>query len=161
MDIFEYAMKMERDGEKFYRDLASRVGDKGLESVLNVLADEEVDHLRVLERMQANQECEVTESPVLVRAKQVFQDIAPRAKEFAFSSEEIELYRKALEIEEKSETLYRKKAAETDDECQRDLLLRIAEQERKHKFLIENMIEFMSRPKTWLEDAEWTHLERY
>ena len=38
---------------------------------------------------------------------------------------------------------------------------KLAEEEKKHYFLLENIIQFVSRPETWLENAEFYHLEEY
>ena len=43
----------------------------------------------------------------------------------------------------------------------KDILLNIAEDEKKHRFLLKNTVEFLSRPKTWIENAEFNHLDEY
>ncbi|HEW78498.1 MAG TPA: rubrerythrin, partial [Phycisphaerales bacterium] len=40
MDIFKYAMQMEKDGEDYYRQLAQQTSNKGLQTILTMLADE-------------------------------------------------------------------------------------------------------------------------
>ena len=37
MNIYEYAMKLEKDGERFYRDLAEKIEDKGLDHVFSYI----------------------------------------------------------------------------------------------------------------------------
>jgi len=49
MNIFEYAMQMEKDGEDYYRQLAQQTVNKGMRTILAMLADEEVKHYNVLE----------------------------------------------------------------------------------------------------------------
>lgn len=39
MNIFEFGMQMEKDGEQFYHELASKAGSKGLAHILEKLAD--------------------------------------------------------------------------------------------------------------------------
>ena len=46
-------------------------------------------------------------------------------------------------------------------EAQKKLLLKLAEEEKKHMFLLENLVEFVSRPETWIENAEFNHLVEY
>jgi len=41
------------------------------------------------------------------------------------------------------------------------VLLHIAKDEKKHRFLLENTVEFLSRPNTWIENAEFHHLDEY
>jgi rubrerythrin len=56
---------------------------------------------------------------------------------------------------------YTEKAAEEKDPGRKNIFKALAGEEKKHLFLLENMIEFVSRPETWLEDAEFNHLEEY
>ena len=85
MDIYQFAMQMERDGEKYYREL----------------------------------------------------------------------------IEKESRQFYLEKANEVEGETQKRLLLKLGEEEQKHEFLMENLVEFITRPETWIENAEWRHLDEY
>ena len=62
MDIFEYAMKMEKDGEAYYRQLAKQVG-KILGAVFTMLADEEVKHYDAIEAMQVG-DCQMRDRVV-------------------------------------------------------------------------------------------------
>ena len=55
MNVYEYAMKVEKDGERYYRELASKMDEPGLKSILNMLADEEVKHYVVFDKMNKNQ----------------------------------------------------------------------------------------------------------
>jgi rubrerythrin len=72
-----------------------------------------------------------------------------------------EAYSIALKMEKKSYTLYESKASETDDADEKKLLLAIAREERHHFRLIERLIDFISQPDIWLENAEFTHLTEY
>ena len=37
----------------------------------------------------------------------------------------------------------------------------LAEEERKHYFLLDNVIDFLFQPQSWLENAEFVHLNDY
>jgi hypothetical protein len=39
MNIFEYAMQIEKDGEDYYRQLAQQTVSKGMRTILAMLAD--------------------------------------------------------------------------------------------------------------------------
>ncbi len=157
MDIFAYAKKMEKDGEQYYRSLAKTSTDPGLSAVLNELADAEVKHFHILEQME-KLSGSLAPTEILKNAKNIFSSMKVRA---GFGPGEIEAYRKALAIEKSSEDFYEQKAAESSNPQQAALFKQIAGEERKHYFLIDNMIEFMNRPNQWLENAEWNHLDEY
>ena len=160
MNIFEYAMQMEKDGEEYYRQLARQTDNKGLQTILTMLADEEVKHYNAIERMQTT-EPHMEEATILTDARNIFVQIKESGDSFDFDIKQTDLYRKAQDIEKESRDFYTGKADEVTEEYQRELFLKLAEEERKHYFLLDNIIEFVSRPEYWLENAEFFHLEEY
>ncbi|MFO7866613.1 MAG: ferritin family protein [Candidatus Aminicenantes bacterium] len=159
MNILEYAMKMEKDGEDLYREMARSTGDPGLKKILTMLADDEVKHYKIFEGMRKMAEPKMMETRVLSDARNIFTNMDP-----AGASDEtghIDMYKKALDIEKKSREFYEDKAKETGSPEEKDLFLKIADEEKKHYFLLENLIQFVNRPQQWLEDAEFNHLEDY
>jgi rubrerythrin len=159
MDIFEYAMQMEKDGEAYYRELAAKSGEQGLSTILDMLAADEVKHYRALQEMQRAAGAEMAGTEVLANAKNVFAQM--RGQTFDLDVSQIELYQKAQEIERRSQEFYAEKAKEVSNPAHEKLFLQIAEEEERHYFLLDHVIEFVSRPQTWIEDAEFTHLDEY
>ncbi len=51
-EIFEMALKIEQNGEKFYRDSAARIGDPEAIQLLLKLADMEVEHQKTFNGMR-------------------------------------------------------------------------------------------------------------
>jgi hypothetical protein len=41
------------------------------------------------------------------------------------------------------------------------MLVMLAKEEQVHYFILENIINFLSRPQAWLEDAEFVNLDEY
>lgn len=160
MDTLEYAMQMEKDGQEYYRQLAEQTDNKGLKNILGMLADEEARHYEVIRQMPT-ETAGAGESTILVEAKNVFEELKESGEQFDFEASQKEVYRKAQDMEKRSRDFYIEKAGEATDEGQRQTLLGLAEEEKKHYFLLENIIEFVSRPESWLEDAEFYHLEEY
>jgi len=125
-----------------------------------MLADEEVKHYQVIERMKQDK-YQMTETTVLDDARNIFIEMKEQGERFESGQEQAELYTRAQEIEKKSQQFYQEKARQTDKDDQKKLFERLAKEEQKHYFLLENIVEFVSRPKQWLENAEWYHLEEY
>lgn len=161
MDIFEFAMEKERHAEHYYRDLAQRAEHDGFKHILTMLADEEARHFEAVQQMKRRTRQEVTESPVLKHAKEVFAKMKASADTFRFDVSEADLYRKAAEIEQQSKTYYLEKADEVEDADQKAIFRKLAEEENKHLVLVQNIADFVSRPETYLEDAEFTHFDDY
>jgi rubrerythrin len=60
-----------------------------------------------------------------------------------------------------TEDFYLEKATQVEDPTEHDTFLQVAGEENKHYFILQQIIDFVSRPNEWLEDAEWYHLEEY
>jgi rubrerythrin len=161
MNIFDFAKEKEKYAEEFYRDRAAKSPDKGLAEVFLLLANEEEKHYELIEKMQADAPVELGETTVLADAAAIFEKIREGANKFSFGKRELELYREAQKIEENARKFYLEKANEVKPRAQKDVFLTLAEEEKKHYFLLDNIIEFVSRPEQWLENAEFYHLEEY
>lgn len=161
MNIFEFAMEKEKYSEDYYRQLAGRTNNKGLQNIFNMLADEEAQHYSVVEQMKSKMPEKVFNTDVLSEALDVFKRMKEGAEKLSFDASEAEIYKKAQDIEKDSRDFYLQKADEVEDRDQKGIFIKLAEEEKKHYFLLENIIEFVSRPQTWLENAEFYHLEEY
>jgi len=162
MDIYQFAMQMERDGEKYYRELIEKTNHEGLKRILTFLANEEVKHYKVVEQLSKKEENPIMpEEKLFENVKNIFVKIKDTDQDINFNASEVDLYRKAQEIEKESRQFYLEKANEVEGETQKRLLLKLGEEEQKHEFLMENLVEFITRPETWIENAEWRHLDEY
>jgi rubrerythrin len=160
MDILEFALQMEKDGEDYYRRAAQRVHDKGLKTILSMLADDEVKHYQTVQKMKAEKP-RPTQTKILSNAKNIFVRMEEQNEALDFKVGQIDLYKKAQEIERKSEQFYKDNAGKLEDDYQKELFLALAQEEAKHYFLLGNIIEFVSRPLAWVENAEFNHLDEY
>jgi len=160
MNIFEFAMEKEKYSEDYYRRLADKTNNKGLETIFNMLADEEAKHYKIVSDMKEDVAPDLADTTVLSDTKDVFTKMRESAQKFSFDISQTELYKKAQDIEKQSQNFYLEKAKEAEG-TQKKIFLRLAEEEKKHYFLLENIIDFVSRPQTWLENAEFHHLDEY
>jgi rubrerythrin len=161
MNIFKYALQMEKEAEDFYVRLAGDTDNAGLKTIFNMLAAEEVKHYEIVKEMKTKMPQKISDTDVLSEAKTVFEQMSKSDKKYYLLVNQIEVYRKAQDIEKKSEDFYLQKAGEVKDHCQEGIFRKLAEEEKKHYFLLQNIINFVSRPETWLENAEWNHLDEY
>ena len=161
MDIFEFAMEKEKYAEQYYRELAEKADHAGLKKILNMLAEDEVRHYRVVEHMKADAPDTVAETPVLAGAKEVFEKMRRSAEKFSFDISEVDLYRKACDIEAEAKKFYQQKAQEVDDPGQKEILNKLAAEEDKHLMIMQGLCDFVSKPETYLENAEFSHFDDY
>ena len=167
MDIYEFAMQMEKDGENYYRQLMQKCKNTGLKKIFAMLADEEVKHYEFIEQLRLKSgQPQVENTRLLEKVKNIFIQMKDDKQEQdpqVDTKEETNAYRKARDIEEMSRSFYLEKAEEVKDEQAKLLLKKLAKEEEKHLHIMENIVEFVSRaePGKWLENAEWHHLETY
>jgi rubrerythrin len=161
MNIFEFAKEKEKYAEEFYRDRAAKSPNTGLAEVFELLANEEEKHFEMIEKMQTDVPAELVETPVLANAVTIFEKMREGEKKFTLNKSELDLYGEAQKIEASARKFYLEKADEVETPLQRELFLKLAEEEKKHYFLLDNIIEFVARPQRWLENAEFYHLEDY
>jgi rubrerythrin len=160
MDIFEFAINMERDGRDYYLDLAAKTSHTGLQNILTTLADDERKHEQIIDQSRKGN-CGMAETGVLETAKNVFQQMRQFGETVDLSGDEAALYEHAMELEQKSISFYLDRADEESLPQQQQLFKLLAEEEQKHYRLLENLVEFVNQPKVWLENAEFTHLTEY
>ena len=162
MNIYVYAKKMEKEGENFYKELAEKTNNPGLKKILTFLVKEEVKHYNVLAKMSENDPNPfMPEETVFDDAKTIFSEMKDTLNLDDFEKSELSFYEKAREIEKKSYDFYTQKAGETTHERHKHLFHSIASEEKKHMQIIEGIIEFVSNPSQWLENAEWNNIGKY
>ncbi len=159
MDIYKYAMQMEVDGRDFYLDLAEKTNNKGLKNILTMMADSEAKHYNVILDMQKNDKTEFSaDTEVLTNVKNIFVKMKEE-KDIDVDISQAEFYKKALKDEADAQKFYLEKADEEKDPHRKEIFLNLAEEEKKHCVLLENIIGFVSQPADWLENPEWYHLD--
>ena len=154
MDIYKYAMQMEVDGRDFYLDMMKKTNNKGLKNILTMMADSEAKHYNVILDMQKNDKTEFSvDTEVLTNVKNIFMKMKEE-KDIDVDVSQAEFYKKALKTEADARKFYLERADEEEDSHRKEIFLNLAEEERKHCVLLENMIGFVSQPADWLENPE-------
>jgi rubrerythrin len=161
MDVFDYAMQLEKDGEEYYREGAARSMNEGMKKIMTMLADAEVKHYNVFKQMKEHKPVSLPEATILKDVKNIFVTMKEEGGSQGINVSEVDFYRKAQDIEKKTEDFYLDKASQVEDAAQKETFLRVAKEENKHYFILDRIIEFVARPEQWLENAEFYHLEEY
>ena len=159
MDVYEYAMNMEVAGEKFYRDLAGATNHPGLRRVMIMLADEEVKHYQMIKAMKKTGKVETPTHGLFDDAKHIFEKAMEENPDAKVDEKEEEFYLRVAKMEADNGNFYAEKAATASDEKEKKFLEFLAEEERKHEYLMLNLLDFIKEPDHWIADAEWSNVE--
>lgn len=160
MDILDYAMQMEIDGKAFYEKSAGSVAQPELKKILLQLAQEEDNHYRFFKSLKdgqlatAQKHSESYGATILAK-KNLFQELTEQQAHESFGSEARAIWNHALKIEEQAEKKYRDEASRQTDPQRKTLLERIADEEKSHVYLIDNIISFMADPKGFVDSANY------
>jgi len=159
VDIYKFAMQMELDGRHFYLDLAKKTKNAGIKSVLTMMAESEAKHYNVILDMQKNDKTEYSKDvEVLTKIKNIFAKMKEE-KEIDVDVSQVEFYKKASEIEADSEKFYLERADEEKDPHRKEIFLTLANEEKGHCILLENLVNLVSQPDSWIENSEWYDID--
>jgi rubrerythrin len=158
MDMLEFAIKMEQDGEKYYETQAALHQADGLKVVFTMLAGEERKHAGILRNKQ-NGAPYTLDKPERPDLKSVFSGLASLQGDLKPAPDQLDAYRMALDMEQRSIDLYMKMLAEPGSD--RKLCEFLIKQEQGHYAIIEELVKLVSRPAEWVEAAEFGIREEY
>ena len=162
MDIFKFAMEKEKLSEDYYRQLSNKTNNKGLSNILTMLAEEERKHFYIVKQMQQQQQPEtMKDTDVLGNAGQIFEKMRQSTEDFNLDITELELYEKARDIEKQAMQFYLEKSNEVTDASQKEILSKLADEERKHFALLQAICDFVAKPQWFLENAEMYRFDDY
>lgn len=155
MNVYEYAMKVEKDGEAYYRELASKAPNAGLKRVFTILADAEVKHYKVFKSMLQSEDVDTDTMDIGTDTKTIFETLSEQKEDASFNNDEIKYYEDAIKREDDAYIFYLNKANELEDPHERTVFLKIAQEEMKHKEVLENILSFIQAPQNWVGSAEF------
>ena len=155
MNAYEYAMKVEKDGEKYYRELAGKSLYSGLKMVFNILANEEVKHYNVIKEMMNNSEIDLKNLDIILDTTTIYDVLSAEKDNVNFNSDEIKFYEEAIAREDGAQKFYLEKAEELTNETEKQVFIALAAEEGKHAVVLQNILDFIEEPKNFVEAAEF------
>lgn len=158
MNILEFAINMELEGEKYYNEQAAINQGNILHTVFFMLAKEEKNHAEILESKSKGSPYELNE-PLTSIAKSVFYGMEDFESEIKKIPGQVDVYRMALKMEKQSIDLYKKLLSEANEG--KELFEYLIKQEEGHFETIEEIIKMVNRPNEWVESAEFGNREEY
>ncbi|MDH4208100.1 MAG: ferritin family protein [Anaerolineae bacterium] len=150
----DVAIQTEKDGREFYERAAARTRDAGGRVLFTSLADDELEHLRLLEsqreslagdgRWLPRAEMEGQPRPSVLEGVPIFsrQSVAEKVNEH---TSDLSALRMALLLEKDSVAFYSKAALETEDHEGRSMYERLAEMEKEHQRILDEEYKALSK----------------
>ena len=162
MNALEYAIKMELDGEAYYREQAALNANNRLKTVCNLLAGEEQNHAALLQKKMLDQEYTLTDSDMYSEVKNLFQNLDDYKDEVKKNPTQLDFYRIALEKEQESIVLYSQFLDNAVSKQETELFQFLISQEKYHFALIDELVTILRHTEEWVESPEFgLRIEEY
>ena len=161
MNVFDFAMRMEEESRAYYEKLAEATDSKELQNIFRLLADSEREHHEHLTVLKTATDPKRAQSVILERAKDHINKLIDSFDPADVLRNDHDGFRHALKQEEISIGLYEKLADQEPNEDAADLMRRLADEERHHLKMMENIYEFVEAPRTYLAWGEFSNLQEY
>ena len=158
MDVYEFALKMELDGKTYYEKLAVETTIEGFNAIFSRLAADEQKHYDTVKALRDGSVMPMAETTVLDDAKNVFQMVMGNEQLLGRLKGDLDAYEHAKDLEAESVRLYEGMAVKEQNPEVVILLKKLVEEEKKHYNIMENLYDFVLRPKYYLEWREFSNL---
>jgi rubrerythrin len=161
MNVFDFAMQMEMDGKAHYEKLAAGTPVAGLNKIFIMLAADEQKHFETIQAMKSGGLDSIAGSTALDEARNVFQGLMDDRTHLGGLKKDLDGYRHAMKIEADSVKLYEDMAKKESRENIVLLLLKIANEEKRHYNIMENLYDFVLAPDNFLAWGEFSNLKEF
>jgi len=146
-EIIDLAIQIEKNGEKVYRDALEKISDHSLASLLEWLADEEVEHVKWFSDLKRM----VTKAPVNPHLEEMGKTMLQRVLgdqtfslkgvDFSKIEQTEDVIKLAIEFERDTVVFYEMIESFIEDEETLDHLKKIIEEENRHVQVLEELLD--------------------
>jgi rubrerythrin len=161
MNIYEFAILMELEGEKYYTEQAEINKGNRLNTILLMLAQDERNHADILQKKYEVSSYEMMENDLMTEVKNVFEEAKNFKDDIKAAPDQLDFYRMALEKEKQSIDLYHKYHSEATEIETKELFEYLMNQEKEHFEILEEIVLMINKANEWVESAEFGIREEY
>lgn len=155
MNALDFAIKMESDGEQYYKKQAEINRDNNLYSVCMMLANDETHHAQILTNLKERRPAEMPDSDTLQKAKNVFCGIGDIEMALKPIPSQLDFYRIASEKEAQSIELYAELLSKSENRQDAEVFEYLIGQEKQHLEVLEDLADLLRHAEEWVESAEF------
>lgn len=161
MNVFDFAMEIERSGRNFYRSVARETGSAGVRTIFSMMAE---DEQKLLERFRAMKAAvrstTMQDSSVLEGVASTLKDIL-NEREALQITDDLEAYQHVTGVEAAICRLYEDAAQREPNPEVQGLLRRIAAEERRELESLQRLFDFVNAPNEFLAWGEFSNLNEF
>jgi len=150
MNAIEIAIKMETDAINLYSAAADRIKHPVGKKMLLAITEDEKRHLEVLSHIFEEIDIKIKDVSPMKNIKTVFEAIKDEmTKRIEATTDELEAFKIAMQMEKESVEFYKKARAEAQTEKEKSLFERLTKEEQEHYDIFANTYFFLSDTGSW------------
>lgn len=161
MNDLKFAIDMELDGEKYYRQQAEINKNNSLYTVCLLLAADEKKHAQILTDKLNEKSWQLIDTDTLSKAKNIFEGIGDIKIEGKEKASQLDFYKLASEMEKQSIDLYTKYFSKAEGVKEKELFEYLIRQEKQHFEVLDELALLLRHAEDWVENAEFGNREEY
>ncbi len=161
MNVFDFAMDIERSGIKYYQRLAQKAEAMGIRRIFSMMARDEEEMLEKFQAMRARvQHTTMEDSRTLERADNIFNRLLDERDALDLKTD-LEAYTYVVEVEEAICRLYEDAAERESNPEVKGLLQKIGAEEHRELERLQNLYDFVNAPNEYLAWGEFSNLDEF
>ncbi|HKL48770.1 MAG TPA: ferritin family protein [Desulfuromonadales bacterium] len=162
MNIYDFAMSIEKSGMKFYSKMVEATDDPGLKKIFSMMIKDEEFLFQQYEKMRDKApKRALKDARGLAEETNVFAEELDPQKVLAKIDNDLDAYRFIMAVEEKLYKMYEKVAEQEEDAQLKNKLLEIAQVEHREHDEIQAAYDFVNAPNEHLAWGEFSNLGEF
>jgi rubrerythrin len=150
MNALEMAMKMETDAISFYTEAARKTKYPAGKKMFLTITEDEKRHLQMISQIIKGLNVTMKDVSPMKNVKTVFDAMkAEMMQKVEATTDEMEAFKIAMEMEKQGVELYKKTLAGAKQEKEKALLERLIQEEEQHYAIFTNTYQFLADTGNW------------
>jgi rubrerythrin len=158
MNVFDCAIKIEEEAQQYYQRLSSVSSSPEKRHLFSMLAASEEEFRDNLIKLKGSLAPEQAESELLNGSACQFRPLLTVGEAMDQFGSDSDLYTLSVREEEEEIRFYEELAEKSSDPATRNCLLMLADEERRHLNMVENIYDFVEAPRSFLAWGEFSNL---
>ncbi len=150
MNAIDVAIKMETDAIKFYSDAAKITVYPAGRKMFETIVEDEKRHLEIVTKLIEGLDIHMEDVHPLKKIKTVFEEMKnDMMDKVAVTSDELEAFKIAMQMEKEGIDFYSKLADEAETEKEKMLFKKLINEEQQHYNIFANTYDFLNDTGNW------------
>jgi rubrerythrin len=160
MNVIDIAKKMETDAILFYSDAAKKTSYPAGKKMFETIVEDEKRHLEIVTRLIEGLDVNMTDVHPMQNIRTVFEKMKDDMMErVAATSDELEAFKIAMQMEKEGLDFYTKLAAEAETEKEKTLFEKLIYEEQQHYNIFASTYDFLNDTGNWFMWEEHSIVE--